>query len=43
MSSAHPRFHYGWIVLGTGLLVVFGSLGLTRFGYAMILPDMKQG
>src|SRR5512137_807775 len=35
------RFHYGWIVLVTGTLVVFGSLGLARFGYTMVLPDMQ--
>ena len=37
------RFHYGWLVLGMAVLVVFGSLGLTRFGYGMVLPEMKEG
>ncbi|MDM8000764.1 MAG: MFS transporter [Dehalococcoidia bacterium] len=36
-----PRLHYGWVVLVTATLVVFGSLGLARFGYTMILPDMQ--
>jgi sugar phosphate permease len=26
-----------------GTLVVFGSLGLARFGYTMVLPDMQEG
>jgi sugar phosphate permease len=26
-----------------GTLVVFGSLGLARFGYSMVLPDMQEG
>ena len=26
-----------------GTLVVFGSLGLARFGYTMVLPDMQAG
>ncbi|MBN2099388.1 MAG: MFS transporter [Dehalococcoidia bacterium] len=26
-----------------GTLVVFGSLGLARFGYSMVLPDMQDG
>lgn len=43
MTSSFPRIHYGWVVLGMGLLAVFGSLGLGRFGYAMVLPDMKEG
>jgi sugar phosphate permease len=41
MSS--PRLHYGWVVLAVGTLVVFGSLGLARFGYSMVLPDMQTG
>ena len=38
-----PRFHYAWVVLGVGTLVVFGSLGLARFGYTMLLPPMQAG
>ncbi len=39
----NPRFHYGWIVLGMGTLVVFGSLGLGRFAYTVVLPSMQAG
>ncbi|HSF82951.1 MAG TPA: MFS transporter [Anaerolineales bacterium] len=35
------RLHYAWIVLVMGTLVVFGSLGLARFGYTVILPSMQ--
>ncbi len=42
MTSSSPRFHYGWVVLIVGVFVVFGSLGLARFGYSMILPEMKE-
>jgi len=38
-----PRFHYGWIVLAMGTLVVFGSLGLGRFSYSVVLPAMQRG
>ncbi len=38
-----PRLHYGWIVLGMGTLVVFGSLGLGRFAYSVVLPAMQAG
>jgi sugar phosphate permease len=35
------RFHYAWHVLAVGTLVVFGALGLARFGYTMLLPPMQ--
>lgn len=38
-----PRLHYAWVVLVVGTLVVFGSLGLARFGYSMLLPPMQAG
>jgi len=37
------KFHYAWIVLAVGTLVVFGALGLARFGYTMVLPAMQAG
>ncbi len=37
------RVHYAWIVLACSTLVVFGALGLARFGYSIILPAMQQG
>jgi len=36
------RVHYAWIILVVGTLVVFGSLGLARFGYTAILPSMQE-
>ncbi len=41
--SKVPRLHYAWVVLAVGTLVVFGSLGLARFGYTMLLPAMQAG
>jgi len=38
-----PRLHYGWLVLAMGTLVVFGALGLARFGYSIVLPAMEDG
>jgi sugar phosphate permease len=43
MKSPFSRLHYGWVVLAVGTLVVFGSLGLARFGYTMVLPSMQAG
>jgi len=36
------RPHYAWIILAVGTLVVFGSLGLARYGYTMLLPAMQH-
>ena len=41
MSVGRP--HYAWIVLAMGTLVVFGALGLARFGYSVVLPAMQEG
>ncbi len=37
------RFHYAWVILVMGTLVVFGALGLARFGYSLVLPAMQRG
>ncbi|UCH35677.1 MAG: YbfB/YjiJ family MFS transporter [Armatimonadota bacterium] len=44
-GSLKPRrhLHYAWIVLAAGTLIVFGALGLARFGYTMVLPAMQAG
>ena len=36
-------FHYAWVVLAVGTMVVFGALGLARFGYTMVLAPMQLG
>jgi len=41
--AASRHLHYGWVVLTIGTLVVFGSLGLARFGYTIVLPAMQAG
>jgi sugar phosphate permease len=40
-QSLSRRLHYGWIVMVISMLTVLGALGLARFGYTMILPDMQ--
>ena len=40
--AASGRFHYGWVILATGVLMVTGALGLGRFAYTMILPGMQR-
>jgi MFS family permease len=42
-SIKTPPFHYAWLILAVGTLVVFGALGLARFGYTMVLPAMQLG
>jgi MFS family permease len=34
-------FHYGWVVVSTGILTLFACLGLARFAYGMLLPSMS--
>jgi MFS family permease len=41
--TLYPRFHYSWVILITGMFVVFGSIGLARFGYTVVLPAMQAG
>ncbi len=41
-TQQKPRIHYGLIVLGLIVLIVFGSLGLGRFGYTSVLPAMQD-
>jgi sugar phosphate permease len=37
------RFHYGWVVIFTGLLVTIGAHGFGRMSYTLILPAMRDG
>jgi len=37
------KIHYSWIILAIGTLIVFGALGLGRFGYTIVLPAMQKG
>ncbi len=37
------KFHYGWVVILTGLLVTIGAHGFGRMSYTLILPAMKDG
>lgn len=37
-----PLFHYGWIIVLTGSLVLFSCFGLARYAYTMLLPAMQQ-
>jgi len=43
MDTQRTGLHYGWVVLAVGTLVVFGALGLARFGYSVVLPAMQEG
>jgi len=35
--------HYGWVILGLGLLCVMASLGFGRYVFTAILPSMMKG
>jgi len=36
------KIHYAWVVLSVGTFVVLGALGLARFGYSLVLPEMQR-
>jgi MFS family permease len=42
LSPPSSRWHYGWTIMTIGTLVVFGALGLARFGYTVLLPSMQN-
>ncbi len=33
-------FHYGWVIVATGMLCIFACLGFGRFALGMLLPSM---
>lgn len=35
------RPHYGWVVVGVGVLVSMAVLGVARFAFGMVLPSMQ--
>ena len=37
------RFHYGWVVIFTGMLATIACHGFGRMSYTLILPEMKEG
>jgi MFS family permease len=46
-ATEHPHttssFHYGWIIVGVGFLIIFACIGLARYAYTMLLPSMQAG
>ena len=45
-TTEHPRFssfHYGWVIVGVGFLIIFACIGLARYAYTMLLPSMQAG
>ncbi|MFW5734676.1 MAG: MFS transporter [Oceanidesulfovibrio sp.] len=44
-SSLEPpsgALHYGYVIMGVGLLVMFACLGLARFSLGILLPSMSE-
>jgi len=35
------KIHYGWIIIGVGVLVKMTGLGFGRFAYPMLIPNMR--
>ncbi|NVN92452.1 MAG: YbfB/YjiJ family MFS transporter [Desulfuromonadales bacterium] len=43
ITSRTLPFHYGWVIIATGALVIFSCFGLARYAYTMLLPGMQAG
>lgn len=41
-SSRRGGIHYGWVIVATGVLVLFACLGLARFSFGVLLPPMSE-
>jgi len=39
--KAMKAIHYGWVIVGVGVLVKMTGLGFGRFSYPMLLPNMR--
>ena len=44
-SDPYPTssYHYGWVIVGVGFLIIFACIGLARYAYTMLLPSMQAG
>jgi MFS family permease len=40
--EAMKAIHYGWVIVGVGVLVKMTGLGFGRFSYPMLLPNMRE-
>ncbi len=41
MQEQRGRVHYGWVIVGVGIVVSMAVLGLARFALGMLLPSMQ--
>lgn len=41
-KAPHLPFHYGWVIVITGMLCIFACLGFGRFALGMLLPSMAS-
>ncbi len=42
LLSTMKTFHYGWVIVGVGVLVKMAGLGFGRFAYPLIIPSMRE-
>src|SRR4030043_2208930 len=35
------KIHYGWVIIGGGVLVKMTGVGFGRFSYPMLIPNMR--
>src|SRR5512142_1429422 len=42
MIETRPSFHYAWVIVATGTIVIMACLGFGRFALGMLLPSMAS-
>jgi hypothetical protein len=42
-SSPLRSFHYAWVIVAIGFLIIFACIGLARYACTMLLPSMQAG
>jgi MFS family permease len=43
LHNPTSSFHYGWVIVTVGFLIIFACIGLARYAYTMLLPSMQAG
>ena len=41
-AAGQNNLHYGWIIVSSGMAILFSCLGLGRFSFGMLLPSMGE-
>ena len=43
MVTKRAPFHYSWIIVAIGFLIIFACIGLIRYTHIMLFPSIQTG